>query len=350
VKFAAITAAAVSLVALTSAGCAGISSSDRELSAQPIAFVYHSEELARRRAEAIADRENKPQPRDSRSATENRGVLNLNSFSEYLDSRFGGREQAKYRGRLALLDPESRDFSVLEGLQRGAVPQAWSSDHRRLLFAQGDPGRLQLFEYDLATQEVAAKTHGPDPHPQGCYASGGRLVVTVHRSEVVEGWGPRPHLTSRLGIQSPTGSIDLITSGPIDGDPACSRDGKTVAYSRAFGSGTQIWIQALSAGAPSRPVTPGRDPAFSPDGRWLVFSRDDGDKPTLWRIRIDGVGRTRMGVGAGFDEFRPVVSPDGDRVVYESVHDNRFRLFMRRFDGSGDAVLFASGDGSHAVW
>ena len=57
-----------------------------------------------------------------------------------------------------------------------------------------------------------------------------------------------------------------------------------------------------------------------------------------------------MGAGAGFEELRPVVSPDGDFVVYESVHENRFRLFMRRFDGRGDAVLFASGDGSHAVW
>jgi hypothetical protein len=32
------------------------------------------------------------------------------------------------------------------------------------------------------------------------------------------------------------------------------------------------------------------------------------------------------------------------------VLENRYRLFLRRFDGTGDQVLFSAGDGTHAVW
>lgn len=330
--------------------CASASIRDREVPDSPIAFVYREEQIARERAEAFEEAKGDPAEADPRSAIENRGVVNLNTMREFLGERFGPREEHEFSGRLALLDPKTGEFRVVEGLRRGAVPLAWSADRRRLLFAQGDPGRLQLYEYDLDTLEVATKTHGPDAHPQGCYASDGRLVVAVHRKDIVPAWGTRPQLTSRIGLQSRTGAVELITSGPADGDPVCSPDGRSVAFVRALGHGTQIWIRELSEGAPARPLTPGIDPAFSPDGQWLVFSRDDDEKPTLWRVRVDGVGRTRMGAGAGFDEYGPAVSPDGALVVYESILDHRVRLYLRRFDGSGDAVLFASGDGSHAVW
>ena len=50
------------------------------------------------------------------------------------------------------------------------------------------------------------------------------------------------------------------------------------------------------------------------------------------------------------EEIRPRVSPDGTVVVFESVLKDRFRLFVRRMDGTGNRLLFADGDGTHAVW
>ncbi len=335
--------AAMALVAaVSSAGCAtGVSSS--EISEFPIAFVYHTEAEARRRAEAYAERE--AQAYDPRSQSENRGVVNVNEFKDYLESAYGYGSDQKHRGRMALLDARDRDLTVVAHSQPGAIPHAWSSDHQRLLFSQGDPGASQLYEYDRGTGLVGQLTHGPNIHPQGCYTSEGRIVLTQYSVAS----GTTSQVTSRLAIRSPAGQIETISSGPADGDPACALDGNRVAFVRVFGGRPQIWVQDLTGDAAARPVTPGYDPAFSPDGQWIVFGRGKGTS-RLWRVRPDGAGRTKLGIGAAAEEYRPAVSPDGRFVVYESVLENRSRLFLRRFDGSGDAMLFSAGDGTHAVW
>jgi Tol biopolymer transport system component len=119
----------------------------------------------------------------------------------------------------------------------------------------------------------------------------------------------------------------------MDGEPACSPDGTAFAYVRLFPEGrSEIWIHSFA------------------DGEWIVYSHVVGKTPALWRIRRDGTGRSRLGRGSGADEYGPAVSPDGSLVVYESVFRNRYRLFVRRFDGTGDTVLLSDGDGTHAVW
>jgi hypothetical protein len=50
-------------------------------------------------------------------------------------------------------------------------------------------------------------------------------------------------------------------------------------------------------------------------------------------------------------EARPAVSPDGRLVAYVAGETRpRRHLYVRRFDGSGDRILFADGDGEYPVW
>jgi Tol biopolymer transport system component len=69
----------------------------------------------------------------------------------------------------------------------------------------------------------------------------------------------------------------------------------------------------------------------------------------LFRIRPNGTGRARIGNGA-LEEQRPAISPDGRYVVYLSELGPRERLYLRRFDGTGDRLLFRDGDGAYPVW
>ncbi len=345
-KRAAIACAAGLLLAAV--GCQAPGVRCDELSDHPIAFILHSEAEARRRAEAHAKRK----AAQARSAPASSSIVDLNIFRDLLTTALGSSSDDEFPGRLAFLQPRSGEVTILEAARLGAIPLVWSPERDRLLFAQWDLGTLQLFEFGLAARSVSQLTSGPDHHPQGCYGPDGRLVVVVaRRPEPTAERGVRAALVSQIVALGPGDRVEWLSPGPTDGEPSCSPDGGTVAYVRILPDATpEIWIQELRSDAPARAIARGREPTFSPDGSWIVYSRSAGKKSSLWRIRRDGTGRTRIGRGSGADEYDPALSPDGLLVVYESVLKHRYRLFVRRFDGTGDRVLFSDGDGTHAVW
>ena len=333
---------------LIAPGCQGPGVAREEIPEEPIAFIFHPEDEARRRAEAYAERATPA----TRGRLEPSSVVHLNTFRDYLTRAFGSPDADKLAGQLSLLDPRSRRVTVLESARKGAIPLAWSPGRDRLLFAQWDLGTLQLFEFERGSRVVSQLTRGPDQHPQGCYGPDGRLiaVVATHAGST-EDRASRSRLVSRIAALGPGDALESISPGPTDGEPACSPDGTALAYVRLFpDERSEIWIHSFVDEEPARAIAQGREPSFSPDGEWIVYSRVVGKTPALWRIRRDGTGRSRLGRGSGADEYGPAVSPDGSLVVYESVFGNRYRLFVRRFDGTGDSVLFSDGDGTHAVW
>lgn len=341
----------VALVALGAVACQTQRVSPSEIPGQPIAFIYLSEEDARRKAEVLSE------PAATRTdPTTNRGVVDLNDLRDFLEQSFGERGgAAEGAGRLALLDARTGEVSMVAAARRGATPLAWSRDRSKLLFSQRDADLLQLFEWAPESRLVTRVSRGPDRHPQGCYGPDGRYVVVVSRIEPVDGDPYTRRSTFRLALSAPGGpdqGIEVISPGPMDGDPTCSPDGSSVAYVRfASRKRSAIWIHPFDRPESAHVLTPGSEPAFSPDGEWIVYSQRVGDTRRLWRIRSDGTGRTRLGrVGGELQESGPSVAPDGSMVVYESVRSHRYRLFLRRFDGSGDSVLLSTGDGMHAVW
>ncbi len=333
---------------LVAPGCQAPGVAREEIPEDPIAFIFHPEGEARRRAEAYAKRRSVDAPSRFEIST----VVHLNSFRDYLEEAFGSRDTGEFAGRLSFLNPRTRRVTVLESARKGAIPLAWSRDRDRLLFAQWDLGTLQLFEFERDSKVVSQITGGPDHHPQGCYGPDGRLIAVVaKRAESAEDRSGRGKLVSRIALMGPSDAVESISLGPTDGEPACSPDGTAVAYVRLSSDArSEIWIHTFADEEPARVIAQGREPSFSPDGQWIVYSRAVGKTLALWRIRRDGSGRTRLGRGSGADEVGPAVSPNGSLVIYESVFRDRYRLFVRRFDGTGDSVLFSDGDGTHAVW
>ena len=289
-------------------GCQSPGVTRDELPEQPIAFIYHTEGEARQRAESVS-----APVRGTVRAAGRESVFDLNALHTFLDDRFGRASDDRFDGRLSLLDPRSRRVTVLDAARRGAIPQDWSADRNRLLFAQKDSQTIQLYEYDRRSQSVSRLTRGPERHPQGCYGPDGRLVVVVERVESAE---HQPRWVSRIGIAGPGGEIETLSAGPLDTDPSCAPDGTAVAYVRFHSwERSEIRVHNFAEGEPERAISPGRDPEFAPDGEWIVYSQRVGDRPALRRIRRDGVGRARLGRGSGSGEFGPAVSPDGSLVV-----------------------------------
>jgi hypothetical protein len=329
---------------------------DDELTAAPIAIHYRTFEQARKRAEALAEREGAAPPTGGPRIVGSKANVraDMNALGSFLSEALGlqASEPGADRGRLALIDPRTGDVEVVASALPGAIPLDWSPDHERLLFAQlRDPeiGDVQVFEWDRVRETVRRLTHAPPRHTQACYGPEGRIVATAAagRGEATRSW---------IRISQPGGRgpwLDL-SEGPTDHSPACDSAGTTIAFVRALDGGRSE-IRAIDApfDAGSRRLAPGFHPRFSARGAWLIYTAPLGRSSHIARVRSDGTGRAPIGRGRGREAW-PAPSPGGEFVAYvasERVDEEtlRHRLMVRRFDGSGDRVLLVTGEAEYPV-
>ncbi|MFD3466203.1 amidohydrolase family protein [Streptomyces sp. NPDC058682] len=118
------------------------------------------------------------------------------------------------------------------------------------------------------------------------------------------------------------------------GRPVFSPDGNQVAMSAYRGGTFHIWVMNAD-GSGLRPLTDGpfdhRAPAWSPDGRTLAFCSERGGDPVagspyrIWTVTVTGgpprrltglPGQDGPGQDGEWEDFDPVWSPDGSRVLF----------------------------------
>ena len=117
-------------------------------------------------------------------------------------------------------------------------------------------------------------------------------------------------------------------------------DGSMIADMRTDGSGRRL----LTANACQIEGAPrAAFPDYSADGRRIAFIRDG----RLMTMTAGGANETRVPVIARVAEGRPTLSPDGQRVAYTRVVNNRTTIFRVNLDGSGERRLRV---GSHPRW
>jgi Tol biopolymer transport system component len=337
-----------SLAALLLAACSAAGVPDAELPDAPIAIVYRTPEDSRRRAEALEDQSQAGKPGDADPAAAPEAVARVKDVADYMKSVIKPQEAdavaREFPGRLALLDPRTRKVEMLATGPGEAVPEAWSADRRRLLFSGLVDEFAQLFELDLTRSEVRRITRGPEVHPAGCHGPDGSfLLMTV---SIVN-----DEAHSRLELLEPgSTSPRPITPGPRDHSPSCSPDGSTVVYVTEPSRKTQ-WVMArdLRGSQEPRRLGPGSQPRFCGGGEWIVYSAPIQRGTRIWRVRPDGSGRSPIGRGV-LDETSPTCSPDGRLVLYSVTEEHRESLYLKRFDGSGDRILYADSSASHPVW
>ena len=143
-----------------------------------------------------------------------------------------------------------------------------------------------------------------------------------------------------------TGKTDLTNSPDnFDTDPAWSRDGSRIAWSR--GSMGSYRIAVMNADGSNQHVITDEEgsdddeqPAWSPDGQQIVFVDRGG---SLVIVQADGSGRHVLLHGSlDINHSQPNWSSDGTRIAFASNRDNPtlhnmdgFELYTVQPDGAG---------------
>jgi hypothetical protein len=282
------------------------------------------------------------------------GVLDLGNLSPRAAALSAGgpaNPATRYPGRLALIDPRSREIEIVEEAPPGARPLSWSPDRSRLLYSSDrQGGRLRLFELNFTTREVRPVAVGPENKLAGAHLGDDGYAYAVVQLDEEGAYDLQIRRTVSRGPD------DVVDEGVAVRHFATSRDGRFVVYApyrpeelaRFADRHPRIVAHDLESGS-RRELAPGLHPVVTPDGQWVVYSARSGDAERTVRIRVDGSGRTAVGPSVRNEET-PAVSPDGRYVVYVSEHNGLDRLFVKRFDGSGDRLLFDDAAVEWPIW
>ncbi|MFT5443140.1 MAG: hypothetical protein ACI8W3_002186 [Myxococcota bacterium] len=327
-------------------GCASNLVDPMELPDELIAVQWWENEDARRRKEIEARFEGGGQAR------RREGVMDLNRFGSRGANAADPNALNRYPGKLALINPRTGEITFPEQTPPGAKPLSWSADRRRLLFSSSrQNGRFQIFELDFDTLEVRLLTGSRGNILAAAHGPNGSFVYSeVQMNDAGE-------LQLEIVKNSADNRDELLADDAAARHLSYSRDGRQVAYApydlRSIAGGAtsapRIVVQDLTPGGAKRQIGVGEHPIFSPDGSWIIYSARRGENRVSYRVRPDGSGRTALGIGVRSEET-PAVSPDGNFVIYISEHNGLDRLFVKRFDGSGDRLLFDDATVGWPVW
>jgi Tol biopolymer transport system component len=145
--------------------------------------------------------------------------------------------------------------------------------------------------------------------------------------------------------------LTKVTEDGLAGEVATmSPDGRLVAYVKAEGQKTGLYVKQLATGSEVTVVVPGDEfywlgACFTPDGNYLYYSRQDpenGGNANLYRVPSLGGNAVKVvsDVASG-----PSFSPDRKRMVYTRViqQTGEDQLLMANLLGKDEHAILRRG-------
>jgi TolB protein len=163
----------------------------------------------------------------------------------------------------------------------------------------------------------------------GCNSPGGGCDGVIAFSSAHEG-NPEVYLMHLDG----TGLTRLTYFDNRDGYPACSPDGKKIAFYAYEDSTTRsINVMDIDGGNRTRLTNEAgaRDsgPTWSSDGSSIAFSRERNGEYHLWVMDADGTNQRRLG---DLEGLAPRWSPDGSLLAFSAYPQKE--IFVANADGT----------------
>ena len=134
-----------------------------------------------------------------------------------------------------------------------------------------------------------------------------------------------------------TGQRRLLTDFPgINGAPAWSPDGKSLAVVLSKGGNPKVYTVDLATGSMTQRTFGGAidtEPRYSPDGRSLLFTSGRGGSPQIYRLSLADGAITRVTYDGNYNA-RASYTPNQQHIVMLHREDRQFNIGVQD-SGSG---------------
>jgi len=92
--------------------------------------------------------------------------------------------------------------------------------------------------------------------------------------------------------------------------------------------------------------------SWSADGKELFFTQGPHPKTgvDIWMLPFDGERKPRPLLQTRFNEFHPVISPDGNWLAYGSDETGRWEVYVQPYPGLGTTTRISTDGGCEPLW
>lgn len=142
------------------------------------------------------------------------------------------------------------------------------------------------------------------------------------------------------GVTPVTGADESALS------PAWSPSGDRFVYSRLGDRSWPIIVARPEVGAPGAVPLAGADrgqnitPVFSPNGRTIAYARMDGQGTDIFKADVGAACcAQRLTAGRFADNLSPAFAPDGNRVAFASTRSGLPQIYVMDADGTEQTLL-----------
>ena len=118
-------------------------------------------------------------------------------------------------------------------------------------------------------------------------------------------------------------------------------DQGVLSFSRPVGTETSIFsIRADGQGETRVTQAPSSrmdlHSTWSADGSWVAFTELSSDRSRIMIMRADGSARTRITPNGAYYDLVPSISPDGSRIAYTSNRNGNYEVYTIAADGTDE--------------